>query len=749
MTDLADVAQREKKTRTTVVPSRQEIEHSLALALEQGTAAVGQQVRLTLALAQLGGMESGNTVRVVPPLSPAHARLAAMVGAASNLSTAQLKGLLRDIRAIPDMATRLELTTQIALYLPPEGYQPLLHLVWENAFHVEDPASRSSILFHMVPLLSLLHDEPSAPPALLEVVAIAQAITSSEAHIRSLTTLAPHLPHTMRVRLLHRVLDDIDRLNNDASRRNAISALVGQMPAEIEARVLRSAESIQTPGERARALTSLARSMPPLLQPRLRANALDAIRAITGEEERAAALISFAPHLEFASESEEFPILLEQALSIAVGLTRRSIRAHALVALAPHLPLTLQGEALAAVHSLSSERERAMMLAELAPTLPPEMVVASLAVAHTMREQDSRVHALTYLARFAPESARAQTLLDALAAAANLPHQYERVTALVALIDALPPPLQDRALANALETTLQISKESARARALGLIGPYLRGDLLLRALDVAITLQDPQQRMSAITGLAPHIEGERRGQALAQLLATVKQIPFEYKRARALISIAPILTQELVQESLLLAHEINDPFDRVSVFVTLVQNLPPEQRPTLIGKAWTLVHAIEDGYDRASALAALAPYLPPAAHADVVHAAGMAIGSIMDEYDQASAIGILAPLMALSGTGPAMQLPDSYTAIEEGVRAALQVSGQTERVRLLKTGVALWVSIADHERSYRLWSGVLQSMAHFPLADSLLVLSEMFPVIRALAGDEGVAEVALILSAGR
>src|SRR5690606_6406475 len=101
-------------------------------------------------------------------------------------------------------------------------------------------------------------------------------------------------------------------------------------------------------------------------------------------------LIAFAPHLEYVTDTEHFPHLLEQALGIAISIKRRHLRARVLVALAPHLTLDLQGEALAAVHSLSSERDRAMLLAQLAPTLPPNMLVASLAVAHSMEEPDAR-----------------------------------------------------------------------------------------------------------------------------------------------------------------------------------------------------------------------------------------------------------------------------------------------------------------------------------------------------------------------
>ena len=197
----------------------------------------------------------------------------------------------------------------------------------------------------IAPLLTVIQDEPATPPALLEIVSIAQAIGNTEARIRSLLILAPYLPHNMRIRVLHRVIDEIDRLNSDAQRTNALCALADHLTSEIDSRVLQSAEGIQDPSDRARALTALARYLP--LKPELRSEALSTIESIRDEEERADALIAFAPHLEYITDSDHFPILLEQALAIAIGIKRRHLRARTLVALAPHLTLDLQGEALA------------------------------------------------------------------------------------------------------------------------------------------------------------------------------------------------------------------------------------------------------------------------------------------------------------------------------------------------------------------------------------------------------------------
>lgn len=731
-----------KKTGTL---GRSDLEQALNRALAAGPIAIGQQVRYILAFSQMLGAAPTTTPHPEKPLSVGHARLVALANLSEILSEGQIKALIKEARQIADPEVKLQLLVRLALRSTPQNYRSLVRDLWNTARTLPDPAARARLIFQLAPLLSLMDDEPSAPTELLQVVALAQSINSTEARVRSLIALAPHLPQTIALRVLNRALEEVDQMANDAMRRSSLASLADPLPDEIKERALRSAQAIETPGERAQALTTLARQLPSEMQRRLRSEALDAIDTISSEEERADALIAFAPHLEYATEQDQFPALLEKALSIAIGMSRRHLRAKVLVALAPNLTLDLQGEALAAVHSLSNERDRATLLAGLAPYLPPEMLVASLAVAHTMREQDARVHALTTLAHYVPENARQQTLLDALAAAVNLPNHFERVTALIALVDILPPTLREQAYTNALETTRLMENENTRTRALNLLGPHLPPTLLKRALDAAYQLDDPQQRLNALSGMVPYLADEERIDALKHLLECANNMPLEYKRTRALVSIAPLLPADLLHESQALVDALDDPYDRVSAYIALAQNLSPEQRPGLIAKAWTRIKDIDDGYDHASALAAISPYLPPAARSDLARAAGMVIGSIMDEYDQASAISILAPLLAEGDTTAAVPAPDYYAALKDGFTAALSVPQQSLRVLALQEGIARWIDITDQDHSYQLWREVAHQLKMLPLPDVLTCLSILMPVIHTLAGDEGLESIAQIL----
>ncbi len=717
-------------------------ERSLAI----GPAHIPEQIRYILAISQSARKTPLSQPQPESPLSVVDARLSALVELSPTLSQKQRRTLLRDIQKLDD-DVRLPLILKLAKNNPLE-YRGLVQHVWADVQKLHNAALRSQILFMLVPLLEetpQLDNEPTQPTRYLtEAINLTEQFDSSAAQVRSQVAIAPHLPLTMCNRLLNRLLDKVDNSGSDSLRANAIIAVSDRFGPAIEKRVLDSVKLIRDANDRVRALTALARNISSQQQVMIRREGLKAISEIRNEDNRAEWLISFAPYLESASEETGFPELLGQALAIAISLTKRHIRARALVALAPHLTPDLQGEALAAVHSLGNERERANLLAELAPTLPPDMLVASLALAHTMREQDTRVHALTVLAQNTPQHVRSQALLDALASAANLPHRYERVMALVELIDVLPPNLQDQALANALETTRLIENENARARALSLLGSYLPMSLLNQALETIYQLEDPEQRLNALGGVVARMTDNDRNSILINMLECVREMPLEYKQARALASIAPHLTPDLIYDALNMTDHLEDAFDRVSAYNALAQNLPPEQRSEIIKKAWALILFIDNGYDRSSAIAAIAPYLPEQAKHNLGRVAVDVIRGIEDEYDRASAITILAPLLIYGPKTQTSPMLDHYAVIKQGILVALEISQQSVMTQRMIEGAALWMELPIAQ-SYALWEEVAVGLAALPLADALLCLGTLIPIFETLIDKDGLKEIAHIL----
>jgi hypothetical protein len=709
----------------------------LQRALDVGPSAFTQQLKLLMALSQVNGATSSTMPHPEKPLSIRQARLAVLAENAANLSDEQVKTLVQETLQIPEASTRIPLLAKLALRLPAAEYRSLMRDCWQQAKEILDPTLRAQCLFDIAPLLILVHDEPAASSSLLRMVNQAVTIKSVEARLRSLIALIPRLPRDMALRTYRRILDELTEARSDLLSARCLAGMATHVPEDMIEPTLTLTQQIVSPVERTRAMTTLARYLPTEWQPRVRELALNAILEIESDEDRAEALIAFAPNLESASPLDDYPAMLEKALLVAIMISRRPVRARVLVALASHLTPDLQGEALAAVHVLPGEREKAILLADLAPQLPGNMLVASLAVAHTMREQDARVHALCALAHYVPDHARHQTILDAMAAASNLPHHYERVRALVSLLDILPPNLIDQALTNALDTTRLIENENARARSLSVLGPHLPDRLLEQALSIATELENPQQRLNALVGLVNQLDGPAYQQIIGQMLLCARQMPLEYRRARALSAIVPFVQSEYLGEVLELTDKLDDPVDRFNVTIAVVQQLPPEQRPPLVAKAWSLLRRIEDGYDRATALAALAGFLPSSMIEDMSLVAVSSIQDVPDEYDKASAISLLVPLVSDDEIGQWSTLPDGITIIRRGIESALMTHQQGLRAQLLAQGVALWVDHTDTEQSFILWKQIVRRLVTLPLSDVLLCMGALLPLVRHFAGDEG------------
>ncbi|MBC8097933.1 MAG: hypothetical protein H7Y11_00695 [Armatimonadetes bacterium] len=736
----------ERKSGTGLL-GQQQLDQSLAAALAAGSNALPEQVRYLLAISQLRALRPITLAYQAPIYDTAQAHIMTLLSVVDSPSPTQAQTLLRTANQATDDSVRVLLQARLLRFLPPSEQRTILTALLDQQTSLQDSVMRAQALF-------LLSESPLLPETRLnaadapEILQLATRVTGAESQIRVLLALAAHLPPDTAQSLYLHALATLDSAPPDMPRATTLAVLAAQLPAEHHPRLLSSAHKLRVPAERARALIAIAQVLPRNLD--AQQQTIAAIAAIASEEDCVEALVSFAPSLEQANPDLGYSDMLQQALGITVGISRRPLRARALVALAPYLTRDLQGEALAAVHSLSNERDRAMLLAELAPKLPPDMLIASLAVAHSMREQDSRVHALSVLAHHLPDYARAQTILDALAAASNLKNHFERVQALVALFDILPEQLRQQAYTNALETTRLITNENARARALSILGEHLPPHLLTRALDAAIQLTDVQQRLNTLTSITPYLSIEARSTAVEQMVECAHNMPFEYRRARALVMLAPHLTPAALPDAAQIADVMQDPFDKASVYIAFAQNLPPDQRPHWVANAWRLIRKIEDGYNRASTLVAITPYLPDQAHSDLIKLAHGVVDSIDDAYDLVSAITLLAPLLTDVAVQPTRLpgLPTRFDVLALALSTALDTPHQALRPSLLAQFTPLWLNQPPADQ-YDLWGMAVERLKALPLADVLLCLGAMIALLRVMAGETGAAKIIDLLSATR
>jgi hypothetical protein len=716
----------------------------LEKALQNGAPALPRQIRYILMLSQVFGGEPATAPYPETPLDVHHARLALLAQLSETLTGDTLQVVLRDVQQIGDATVRLPLLAKLAHYLTAPRLRSTLRDIWRQINAIVDPVTRTHTLYALAPLLKQLNDDPRQQSVMQTVLQHASRIPRTEARLRSLVALVAHLPDDLAARTCRQILDTLRESNSDAICSKILVALAPHLPPEFDDDVLKIATAIDNPAELARTLTGLARHMRAETLPRVREVAVDAIGTIEAEDDRADALIEFAPYLEGALPHDaEFPQVLEKALRMTIHITRRDTRARMLVALAPHLTPDLKSEALAAVHALGHEQDRAYLLAQLAPHLPPDMLMASLTVAHAMRRRDARVHALTALAPHLPQHAQPQTLHDALAAASNLPHRYERVQALLRLTRVLPADLTQQALSNALDAARRIDNEHARARALSALGSALPPPLLTKALAAVQTIHNPEKRLNAYYGLVAYLPPDEQATATQDMMHAARQLLLAYKRARALVGIVPHVSGERLQEIHVLADKLDDPIDQLNVYIALIDHVTDEDhRADLVRRAWSRFLRIEDGYDRASSLAALASYLPDDRRAQLPQMILSLIESVSEGYDKATVIALLVKLLAETDTAPTLSLPDSLTALEQAFEAALRIPQQQTRADLLHQGALLWVEFtSDTDRTYALWTQLARQLATLPLPDVLLCLGSLLPVLRRIAPDESLQAI--------
>jgi ribosomal 50S subunit-associated protein YjgA (DUF615 family) len=721
----------------------------LEKALDKGPSALAQQIRYVLMLSQIFGGEPVTTPYPEAPVSTRHARLKLLARLTDTLDDHHLQALLHDVQQIGDATVRLPLLTELAPYLSMERLHSVLRTIWRQLEAIVDPVVRARTLYALAPLLDDLDNDPRTPSALRRILQHAENITQTEARLRSLVALVPHLPDNMTVETCETILNTLQESNSDALCSKTLVALAPHLPPVLEDKAFQIATAIDNPAELARTLTGLARHLRQDALPRVRDVAVEAIRVIEPEDDRAEALIEFAPYLEEAHmDADGFPQVLEKALRIAIHIIRRDTRARILVALAPHLTPDLQREALAAVHALGNEQDRAYLLAQLAPHLPDEMQMAGLKIADALQAPDARAHAFMQLAASVPEHARLQTLQDALTAACDLPHYYERVQALLRLTDRLPHDLHQQALVHALDAARRIENEHARARALSTLGSYLPPPLLSEALAATQTVQDPEKRLNACYGLVAYLPpGDVQQQAIQEMMHASRQLLPDYKRARALVGIIPHVDDSRLPEIRVLADKLDDPIDRLNVYIALIDRVTESGHlDQLMHRAWRCFLRIDDGYDRASSLAALAPHLPDERRAQVPQMILSLVQSISDGYDKAIAIGLLVHLLVDGDAPPALLLPDSHMALQQGLLAALTIPQQQIRTDMVEEGALRWVThISSSEQTVALWQQLAPQLANLPLPDVLLCLGALLPILKQLAPHGGLQSIAQLM----
>lgn len=141
----------------------------------------------------------------------------------------------------------------------------------------------------------------------------------------------------------------------------ALSIQASCFPDEGFGELVRVAQAIREPRQRALALTQLSPHLPEPQRAALLEESLEAVQGIEDEEERGSALADLAPYLSRP--------LLSKVVAAATQMTDTADKIEALGALLPHLAEWNQQEAIDIAKGIAEKSRRAMVLAHLYPKL--------------------------------------------------------------------------------------------------------------------------------------------------------------------------------------------------------------------------------------------------------------------------------------------------------------------------------------------------------------------------------------------
>lgn len=422
---------------------------------------------------------------------------------------------LRVALALPNKQERIQALTALIPHLPPEQCFTRCREVLPTLLDIPNEQEQTKLLATIVPYLN---DE--------QVLQLASSLSDEV-----LNTLIPRLPDEQAQLLMRDALYFSDEpaqaeaaivlfpYLNDEQSQHALEVALRWLPVqklvvlaphlsdEQLQHVVTGARNLSDRLQRVQTLVALAPYLPEQLSLTTLALALEtALTLNKANGERAEALAALAPFLN----SEQLQRAWEAALAISDVFfpfyrKKRRTQAYALASLAVCFPeqqsasfleqalqtvLIFQSKQLN-VDALTINASLLLPLVTLIPHLSGQLRFTALnrALEVVLADPMDQDHAEA-LADLAPYLSTEQ-FQHALQATLALSNKWERILSLAALAPYLTDDMRSSILTHALEDALSIDRaDKARAEALGILAPYLTGELLQRAQKASLDLSD-------------------------------------------------------------------------------------------------------------------------------------------------------------------------------------------------------------------------------------------------------------------
>ncbi|RPI54016.1 MAG: hypothetical protein EHM56_06650 [Chloroflexi bacterium] len=448
----------------------------------------------------------------------------------------------------------------------------------EAARAVGDPHWRAAVLARLIPSLpAQMQDQ-----AWQEALAAARMLGDEKAQARLATRAAISLAESGAA---DRALDVVQALPGSAWQAEGLVELAPHAAAARPDLVLNTARSM--PGARWRALClgAVAPHLPEADRERAWAEAVDAAREIAGERLMVATLASLVPALPRTLQEE----VLRDLMQRLDAFENEHRRAEGLASLAADLTGELLPVALAMGRAMEGREARSQALAALAPPLARQGHVQEALRVSTVEVEDRhwRQEALRALSQSLILSGHHEEALGAIEA---LDYEHWRGAALV-LLAAHSPAARVPAL-----VAVARSMEDRRQRALMLaaLSPYLPEGpgqgLMAEALALVAGHFDPEERASALAGLAPFLHGA----LLEVAVAAAEALPGMAYQVQALGALLPHLARGNPEKALEAAHRIQDEGQRAVVLAALLPYAGDPARGEILSEIGDLLQGMHD-----------------------------------------------------------------------------------------------------------------------------------------------------------
>jgi hypothetical protein len=541
-------------------------------------------------------------------------------------------------------------------------------------------------------------------------------------------------------------LRTVKAIADDLSRAGALASMVQYLRPEQIVAAWQMADMLSDSyresevSPRARALCKIAPYYPEPTRDQAVQEAYDAVQVVTDRSEWANLLLELIPHLSGVLREEA----LAETFNTVINEPDVWARNKKLGRLAPLLSEVQLKEILSDATVIGEWSTLYSSIGKLILRLPrskqPEMARSVTCTLRNVGKSDRLAVVNEALADCMPRPQRAKILSEALSWAEAISKAEHRINALTELAPRLSEPAQSAALSKALNSMETVEDVSIRSMHISDVARYLPEQLVYQAIEMAQRLpsvhpwggrQSPRDQ--ALKDLTVRLgELGKLSDALELTLELGEEDLFGWgtnARAFVLSRVVRFLPLETLKQALEVVRKLTKPYWRGTALAAVAlrfDNLG--QRADAV----SISNSIEHEYWHAYALAGMLARVE-ASDRDIAVARLLRTAKAFDQKEWRVALVVeLLPYIS------DWELPEVFGY---ALAQAQAISHHPTKLGYLRRLAPYFAKLPQHTM-ISLWSEAIHAWARGSRSQFVECLSELAPVIRALAGTEGVREVA-------